>query len=50
MKWGFLGLWLGLSALIWWFCVRLKRVRIDSHPVVVELRELSARAGGPAAS
>ena len=107
----FLGFWLVGTALIWWSCARLKRVRVDethlyvsnyrtevsiplanvrrvsesrwdrgrpvtvefrtptpfgqrivflpkarwvgwfeSHPVVAELRELSARAGGPAAS
>jgi len=110
MKWLFLAIWVGGSALIWWTCVRLKRVRADeaflyvsnyrtevriplaalrlvsesgwvnthpvtlkfstptpfgrrvvfmpkirwfywtSHPVVAELRELSARAGGPPAS
>jgi hypothetical protein len=111
VKWVFLGAWLGGSALIWWTCCRLKRVRVDeaylhvsnfrtevriplaalarisesrwvnpnvvtlefrnptpfgqriafipkarwvgwfdSHPVVAELRELSARAGGQAAS
>ena len=110
LKWVFLGAWLGGSALIWWTCCRLKRVRVDetylyvsnfrtevriplaallrisekpwvsqnlvtlefrmptafgqrivftpkarwispwtSHPVVAELRELSARAGGPSA-
>ena len=29
MKWEVLGLWLGGSALIWWTCGRLKRVRVD---------------------
>ena len=29
VKWVFLGAWLGGSAVIWWTCVRLKRVRID---------------------
>src|SRR5437762_2850929 len=29
MKWQFLAIWIAGSALIWWSCVRLKRVRTD---------------------
>src|SRR5437867_3558726 len=30
VKWVFLGVWFGGSALIWWTCVRVKRVRVDA--------------------
>ena len=29
MKWLFLAMWVGGSALVWWSCVHLKRVRVD---------------------
>jgi hypothetical protein len=46
-QWQFAGAWVAGSALIWWACARLKRVRVDGQALYISnfLKEISVPLG-----